>query len=496
MATALCAAGLLSAGPSASAPRPQPLAALISPAAEPAQFRFPWEQRPKAKSRGRRATKSQRPRTRKPAAAKRDKARPAAPAPAAADPLDAALPPATGPLDVAPPRGATRREADGWALVAGQAPAPADPPRLSEDGPASAPAYVLALLARMRVGDQTTAAVRSAAVEPEVETPDRHIPLPPMRPPAQDEAPRVEGLAPEGEGLAPEGNNLTPEGQALAPEGVPLPPRRPGDASAGDLAALEPEAPQPPPGPTAPDIALPNVPHEEDADCRALADEGVADADRIPPIDGPGVCGGGPLVLLKSVKRPDGGEIRIHPAATLRCAMARELAAFVRDDVAGAAQASELQLKQVDIAGSFQCRGRNGAAGGKMSEHGRANAVDVSGFAFADGKSLGVFAPELPKPMTDRLKASACGRFSTVLGPGSDGHHETHLHLDLQPRRSKSKLCQWDEPEVARAKEDEDGDHDGDEAKTSKPSAEGETEPKAAGRNPEPGEAQKKPQAP
>lgn len=484
VATALCAAGLLSAGPAASAPRPQALTALVSPAAEPAQFRFPWEQRPKAKSRGRRATKGQRPRTRKPAAAKREKARPAAPAaaPAAPDPLDAALPPPTSPLDVAPPRGATRREADGWALVAAQAPAPADPPRISEDGPGPAPAYVLALLARMRVGEQTTAAVGSAAVEPEVEAPDRHIPLPPTRPPAQGGTPRVEGLAPEGTGLAPEGKNL-------APEGVPLPPRGP-----GDMAALEPEAPQPPLGPTAPDIALPNVPHDEDADCRALSDEGVAEADRIPPIDGPGVCGGGPLVLLKSVKRVDGGEVRIHPAATLRCAMARELAAFVREDVAGAAQASELRLKQVDIAGSFQCRGRNGAADGKMSEHGRANAVDLSGFGFADGKSLGVFAPELPKAMTDRLKAAACGRFSTVLGPGSDGHHETHLHLDLQPRRSKSKLCQWDEPAVARAKEDEDGDHDG--AEAAKPGAEGETEPKAAGRKPEPEEAQKKPQAP
>ncbi len=492
VATALGAAGVLSAGPAAAAPRPQALSALVSPAAEPAQFRFPWEQKPKAKSRSRRSTKRPRSGSKKPTTNRRENQRPAAPAaaPAAPDPLDAALPPPTGPFDVAAPRGATRREADGWALVASQTPPPADPPRISEDGPGPAPAYLLALLNRMSVGEQTTAAVRSAAAEPEVETPDRHVPLPPVRPPAQGEASRVEGLSPEGKGLAPEGKHLAPEGQGLAPEGVPLPPRRP-----GDMAALEPEAPQPPPGPTAPDIALPNVPHDEDPDCRTLASEDVTEADRIPPIEGPGVCGGGPLVLLKSVKRPDGAEIRIHPAATLRCSMARELAAYVREDVAPAAQASDLQLKEIDVAGSFQCRGRNGATGGKMSEHGRANAIDVSGFGFADGKSLGVFAPELPKPMADRLKAGACGRFSTVLGPGSDGHHETHLHLDLQPRRSKSKLCQWDEPAVAK-EDDEDGDHDGaEQARAPKPAAETEKD-KAAGRKPEPEEPQKKPQAP
>ena len=31
----------------------------------------------------------------------------------------------------------------------------------------------------------------------------------------------------------------------------------------------------------------------------------------------------------------------------------------------------------------------------------------------------------------------------TVLGPGSDGHHETHIHLDLAERRNDYKICQW-----------------------------------------------------
>ena len=39
---------------------------------------------------------------------------------------------------------------------------------------------------------------------------------------------------------------------------------------------------------------------------------------------------------------------------------------------------------------------------------------------------------------------SACTRFSTVLGPGSDWYHEDHIHLDLMERRNNYRICQWD----------------------------------------------------
>jgi hypothetical protein len=31
-----------------------------------------------------------------------------------------------------------------------------------------------------------------------------------------------------------------------------------------------------------------------------------------------------------------------------------------------------------------------------------------------------------------------------VLGPGSDGYHEEHIHLDLAERHNGYKLCQWE----------------------------------------------------
>jgi Extensin-like protein C-terminus len=36
-----------------------------------------------------------------------------------------------------------------------------------------------------------------------------------------------------------------------------------------------------------------------------------------------------------------------------------------------------------------------------------------------------------------------CARFSTVLGPGSDGYHEDHIHLDLMERHNNYRICQW-----------------------------------------------------
>jgi hypothetical protein len=44
-----------------------------------------------------------------------------------------------------------------------------------------------------------------------------------------------------------------------------------------------------------------------------------------------------------------------------------------------------------------------------------------------------------------------------VLGPGSDGSHEQHIHVDLAERRGGYKMCEWDvhEPVKETAPQDE-----------------------------------------
>ncbi|MGC2437621.1 MAG: extensin family protein [Pseudolabrys sp.] len=92
----------------------------------------------------------------------------------------------------------------------------------------------------------------------------------------------------------------------------------------------------------------------------------------------------------------------------------------------------------------FECRGRNRVAGAKLSEHGKGNAVDLRSFVLADGRVLTLTDVTVAKDFRDELRDSACHRFTTVLGPGSDSSHESHIHLDLIERRGGYRMCQWD----------------------------------------------------
>jgi hypothetical protein len=79
-----------------------------------------------------------------------------------------------------------------------------------------------------------------------------------------------------------------------------------------------------------------------------------------------------------------------------------------------------------------------------LSEHAIGNALDVSGLKLADGKIISVQQPNGAEALLGKVRATACGRFSTVLGPGADASHKTHVHLDLQERRHGYKMCQWE----------------------------------------------------
>jgi hypothetical protein len=50
----------------------------------------------------------------------------------------------------------------------------------------------------------------------------------------------------------------------------------------------------------------------------------------------------------------------------------------------------------------------------------------------------------VPKNFREGLRKSACAQFTTVLGPGSDGSHEDHIHVDLLERRGGYRICEWD----------------------------------------------------
>ena len=80
----------------------------------------------------------------------------------------------------------------------------------------------------------------------------------------------------------------------------------------------------------------------------------------------------------------------------------------------------------------------NHQRGARLSEHGHANALDVSGFQLADGRTIdlksGWNGERQEREFLRSVHTGACRHFTTVLGPGSDAYHSDHFHLDLAQR--------------------------------------------------------------
>lgn len=229
-------------------------------------------------------------------------------------------------------------------------------------------------------------------------------------------------------------------GLATAPvlAAVPLPRPRPVDAP---QAKSSDESGNPKQNQTGTEQAQTKPP--EPSACRLALTDAIAIAPSVPPITGPGGCGGDDLVRLEAVVLPDARRITVKPAAILRCNMATAIANWVREDTAPLMAGLGSEMVELDNFDSFECRGRNRVKGAKLSEHGKANALDVRGFRLANGTVLSLTDRTVARETRDTVLKSVCSRFSTVLGPASDWYHEDHIHLDLAERRNNYKICQW-----------------------------------------------------
>ena len=165
----------------------------------------------------------------------------------------------------------------------------------------------------------------------------------------------------------------------------------------------------------------------------------------------PAQCATVDLVRLDRVKMPDQTQVAVNPPPVLLCSMAEAVAQWIRTDVGPAAAGLGAPLAAVTNLDSYECRSRNRVAGGKLSEHGKGNALDVSAIKLRNGALFNLTDPLVSKPFREQMRALACGRFTTVLGPGSDGYHNDHIHLDLLERSHGYRICQWNvlEPVVA-----------------------------------------------
>ncbi|QIP05231.1 extensin family protein [Bradyrhizobium symbiodeficiens] len=239
-----------------------------------------------------------------------------------------------------------------------------------------------------------------AAPRPRPAVHSARIPLPRPRP---EEAPKASGEAPP----EPDGKPLADKPGADKPAEAAAPPEKPVSA------------------------------------CRLALTEEIAIAPSIPDIRGPGACGGEDLVRLEAIVLPDKRKVTVKPAAILRCTMASAIADWLRKDMAPLATSLGSTIGELDNFDSFECRGRNRVAGALLSEHGKANALDVRGIKMANGQSISLTDRTISREVREQVLHSVCSRFSTVLGPGSDWYHEDHVHLDLAQRRNDYRICQW-----------------------------------------------------
>jgi hypothetical protein len=121
----------------------------------------------------------------------------------------------------------------------------------------------------------------------------------------------------------------------------------------------------------------------------------------------------------------------------MTCPLADRFGQWVRDSVQPAAKAwLGTHIVKIESFGTYACRPVNGQSGGRLSEHGRANAVDIAAFQLADGRRVTVL-DGWNGPDTDvrnflrAVHDSGCRRFAIGLGPDANAYHRNHLHFDM-----------------------------------------------------------------
>lgn len=144
------------------------------------------------------------------------------------------------------------------------------------------------------------------------------------------------------------------------------------------------------------------------------------------------------------------GPVEIKPAATLACPIVSALDRWILDSVQPAAQRWFRQpVTEIRQISAYSCRGMNGQAGARISEHAFGNALDIASFVLADGRRITVKggwrgSPEEQGFLRD-VQGAACDQFNTVLAPGSNRFHYDHIHVDLMRRASGHKICNPDQ---------------------------------------------------
>ena len=168
----------------------------------------------------------------------------------------------------------------------------------------------------------------------------------------------------------------------------------------------------------------------------------------VPAIGRQGGCG-----TVAPIELTELAGIRLTPSAIVNCEAARLFYDWITLSLQPAAKRRlKTEVTEIHVAASYVCRRRNNASSGKLSEHGRANAIDMSGFSFAKSKAVAVggswgsgllstIGLSSSGSFLSDIRKGACTHFTTVLGPGSDRYHGGHFHVDALQRHGGYRIC-------------------------------------------------------
>jgi len=183
------------------------------------------------------------------------------------------------------------------------------------------------------------------------------------------------------------------------------------------------------------------------AQCQARLNAGHVTFVFAPPVS-EGKCAIPLPVRLRSLAI-GADEIQFTGEPTLDCRLAERLADWIGNVVEPLARHHlGAGLAAIETGPGYVCRNRNNEAAGKLSEHAKGNALDIAAFALRDGRRVAVRPADQLAPAEATFlaaaRATACGYFLTVLGPGSDAAHAEHLHVDLglHGRTTNYRICE------------------------------------------------------
>ena len=171
------------------------------------------------------------------------------------------------------------------------------------------------------------------------------------------------------------------------------------------------------------------------AACRAALASARIEWSVLPDRGAAGGCnlfGGGTLDV-------DWGTVaRLNPAGPeSTCETALALSVWRRQSVETAArEILGSDVVQIDLMGAYSCRRVGNRPDGRISAHGRGNAIDFGGVRLRDGRRITVVQDwnggGAEQRFLRRIHADACLIFGTVLSPEYNAAHRDHLHLEVR----------------------------------------------------------------